>query len=388
MAVEIAPKLSTRESGLGAGQAERSRTLRARFRKALAKSENAFSLDVDFVAEPGITILFGVSGAGKTTLLECLAGLIVPDNGQIVVGDRPLFDSDASLNVAVSRRQVGFVFQDLALFPHLSVESNVQYGLSHLGANERRQRTARILKSFHIASLGKRRPSEISGGERQRVALARTLVTDPYLLLLDEPLSGLDAQTKSKILDDLRAWNETHQVPILYVTHTREEVFALGERVIVLEEGRILAQGTPHEVIRAPRLETVAQLAGFENIFEATVIAAHLDRGTMACELVASSVQLETPLVRAEIGTQLKVGISAGDILLASVEPVGLSARNVLAGTVRALSQRDVIVVADVDCGVDLKVHLTLAARDSLALSPGSRVWLIIKTHSCHLMTM
>ena len=387
MAVEVAPKLSSRESRFGNSQAERSRTLRARFRKALRRSENAFVLDVDFVAEPGITILFGASGAGKTTLLECLAGLIAPDTGHIAVGDRPLFDSDASLNVAVSRRQVGFVFQDLALFPHLSVERNVQYGLSHLGPNERRERTANILESFHIASLGKRRPSEISGGERQRVALARTLVTDPCLLLLDEPLSGLDAQTKSKILDDLRDWNETHQVPILYVTHTREEVFALGERVIVLDEGRILAQGTPHEVIRAPRNETVAQLAGFENIFEATVIAAHLDRGTMTCELVASSVQLETPLVRAEVGTRLKVGISAGDILLATVQPVGLSARNVLAGTVRALSQRDVIVVADVDCGVELKVHLTLAARDSLALAPGSRVWLIIKTHSCHLMT-
>ena len=388
MAVEVAPKLSRRESRFGNSQAERSRTLRAHFRKALARSENAFVLDVDFVAEPGITILFGVSGAGKTTLLECLAGLIVPDTGHIVVDDRALFDSNAGMNIPVSRRDVGFVFQDLALFPHLSVERNVQYGLSHLGPDERRERTANILESFHIASLRKRRPSEISGGERQRVALARTLVTDPCLLLLDEPLSGLDAQTKSKILDDLRAWNETHRVPILYVTHTREEVFALGERVIVLEEGRVLAQGTPHEVIRAPRHETVAQLAGFENIFEATVIAAHLDRGTMTCELVASSVQLETPLVRAELGTRLKVGVSAGDILLASVEPVGLSARNVLAGTVEALNQRDVMVEADVDCGVDLKVHLTLAARDSLALSPGSRVWLIIKTHSCHLMTL
>jgi molybdate transport system ATP-binding protein len=387
MAVEIAPKLSSRESRFGSDQAERSRTLRAQFRKSLARSENAFLLDVEFVAEPGITILFGVSGAGKTTLLECLAGLIVPDTGHIVIGDRELFDSHAGVNLAVSRRQVGFVFQDLALFPHLSVERNVQYGLSHLGTNERRERTAAILESFHISSLKKRRPSEISGGERQRVALARTLVTDPYLLLLDEPLSGLDAQTKSKILDDLRAWNDTHRVPILYVTHTREEVFALGERVIVLEGGRVLAQGTPHEVIRAPRQETVAQLAGFENIFEAKVIAAHLDRGTMTCELVDGSVQLETPLVRAEVGTRLKVGISAGDILLATVQPVSLSARNVLAGTVRALTQRDVIVVADVECGVELKVHLTLAARDSLALASGSRVWLIIKTHSCHLMT-
>jgi molybdate transport system ATP-binding protein len=388
MAVEVAPKLSSLKPHSGNSEAEPSRTLRARLRKALARSENAFVLDIEFIAEPGITILFGASGAGKTTLLECLAGLIVPDSGHIVVGDRPLFDSNAGLNIPVARRQVGFVFQDLALFPHLSVERNVQYGLSHLGGHERRERTGNILESFHISSLRERRPSEISGGERQRVALARTLVTDPHLLLLDEPLSGLDAQTKSKILDDLRAWNETHQVPILYVTHTREEVFALGERVIVLEEGRILAQGTPHQIIRAPRHETVAQLAGFENIFEATVIAAHLDRGTMTCQLAASSVQLETPLVGAELGTRLKVGISAGDVLLASIEPMGLSARNVLPGTVKVLNQHDVIVEAEVDCGVDLKVHLTLAARDSLALSPDSRVWLIIKTHSCHLMTM
>jgi molybdate transport system ATP-binding protein len=213
-------------------------------------------------------------------------------------------------------------------------------------------------------------------------------VTDPRLLLLDEPLSGLDAETKSKILDDLRAWNETHRVPILYVTHTREEVFALGNRVIVLEAGRIIAQGTPHEVIRAPRQETVAQLAGFENIFSATVVAAHLERGTMTCELLGSSVQLETPLVRAEAGSRLKIGISAGDILLATVQPVGLSARNVLPGTVIGLTQRDVIIVAEVNCGVELKVHLTLAARDTLALVPGSRVWLVIKTHSCHVMTV
>jgi molybdate transport system ATP-binding protein len=366
---------------------EQSRMLRARLRKLLATPERVFVLDVDFAAEPVITILFGPSGAGKTTLLECLAGLMVPDEGQIVLGDRKFFDSDAKLNVAVQRRRIGYVFQDLALFPHLSVEGNVQYGLARLAAKERQQRCDRILDSFHIFSLRKRRPGEISGGERQRVALARTLVTDPCLLLLDEPLSGLDVHTKSKIVDDLRAWNDSHRVPILYVTHTRDEVFALGDRVIVIEQGRILAQGTPHEVIRAPRHETVAQLAGFENVFDAIVVAAHLDRGTMTCELVPGSVQLETPLVRAAVGSRLKIGISAGDVLLATTEPVGLSARNVLPGTVRRLVQRDVIVVAEVDCGVEMGVHLTLAARDSLALAPGNRVWLIIKTHSCHLMT-
>jgi molybdate transport system ATP-binding protein len=231
-----------------------------------------------------------------------------------------------------------------------------------------------------------RLPRSISGGERQRVALARSLVTDPCVLLLDEPLAGLDAITKSKILDDLRSWNQAHRIPILYVTHSREEVFALGERVLVVENGRIMAQGTPHEVMAAPYQETIAQLAGFENIFEATVRSAHEERGTMTCRLAGSEVDLETPLVRAEVGATLRVGIRAGDILLATVQPVGLSARNILPGKVISLDRRDVIVVARVDCGVEMSVHLTLAARDSLELQAGRDVWLIVKTHSCHLM--
>jgi len=206
------------------------------------------------------------------------------------------------------------------------------------------------------------------------------------VLLLDEPLAALDAAIKSKIVDDLRAWNESHQIPILYVTHSREEVFALGERVIVLQNGKVIAQGTPHEVMTAPRQETIAVLAGFENIFDAHVTAIHEDRGTMTCLIAGSNVQLETPLVRADVGSALRVGIRAGDILLASIEPAGLSARNVIPGRVISLAQRDVIVVAKVNCGVELEVHLTLAARDSLQLQPGREVWLVIKTHSCHLM--
>ncbi len=195
--------------------------------------------------------------------------------------------------------------------------------LPPLDENEKRLRTDAILESFRIPQLRGRKPAEISGGERQRVALARALVTDPCVLLLDEPLAALDASTKSKIIDDLRAWNQAHRIPILYVTHSREEVFALGERVLVLENGRIIAQGTPHEVMTAPRQETVAQLAGFENIFDATVLAAHPDRGTMTCQIVGSSVELETPLVRAEVGSVLRVGIRAGDILLATVRRLG-----------------------------------------------------------------
>src|SRR5208282_288444 len=366
--------------------------LQARIQKHRGTHDQEFVLDVDFQAASGFTILFGPSGAGKTTLLDCIAGLVTPDQGRITVGNSLLFDAARSTdrpsaNLPVSKRRVGYVFQSLALFPHLTVEQNVEYGLAHLSQPERKQRVSTILQAFRIPHLAHRSAREISGGESQRAALARTLVTDPSVLLLDAP-------TKSRIIDDLRDWNRAHRIPILYVTHSREEVFALGERVIVLDAGRIVAQGTPHEVLTAPVLETVAQLAGFENVFDVSVEAVHPERGTMLCRIVTDplspsrtdgTILLETPLVRCGVGAVLRVGIRAGDILLATVLPVGLSARNVIPGTITSLEQHDVIVSANVNCGVEVEVHLTLAARDSLQLAPGGEVWLVIKTHSCHL---
>jgi len=363
--------------------------LSAGIRKRFASTEREFSLDVEFNAGPGFTILFGPSGAGKTTLLDCVAGLATPDAGRISIGERILFDANTSVQVPVARRGLGYVLQDLALFSHLTVEQNTEYGLAHLPRSARKQRATAMLQEFRIDHLRQQLPAKISGGERQRVALARALVTDPCILLLDEPLAALDASTKARIIDDLRRWNQVHRIPILYVTHSREEVTALGERVLVMDQGRIIAQGTPHEVLRAPLQETVAQLAGFENIFDAIVESVHEDRGTMTCRLpgeTGSSVLLETPLIRAEAGSRLRVGIRAGDILLAIAKPVGLSARNVIAGRLVSLERRDMIISARVDCGVEMEVYLTLAARDALQLEADREVWLVIKTHSCHLI--
>ncbi|MGA8622304.1 MAG: molybdenum ABC transporter ATP-binding protein [Candidatus Sulfotelmatobacter sp.] len=365
-------------------------TLSVSLRRAFPSTERGFSLEVELSVGPGFSILFGPSGSGKTTLLDCVAGLTTPDAGRIAVGERVVFDASSRINIPVARRSVGYVLQDLALFPHLSVEENAEYGLAHLSRTARRQRAAEMLREFRIKHLRQQRPGEISGGERQRVALARALVTDPSVLLLDEPLAALDAPTKGKILDDLRHWNETHSIPILYVTHSREEVVALGERVLVMEQGRIVAQGTPHEVLGAPFQESVAQLAGFENIFDATVESVHEDRGTMTCRLPGNKdgvfILLETPLIRAEVGSPLRVGIRAGDILLAIAKPVGLSARNVIAGRLVGLERRDMVIAARVDCGVEMVAYLTLAARDALELTVGLEVWLVIKTYSCHLM--
>ena len=366
--------------------------LEVRIRKRFPNPEGTFNLNVHFRALAGFTVIFGASGAGKTTLLDCIAGLSDPDEGRIFVGGEDLYDSEKKCNVAAWKRRIGYVQQDLALFPHLSVEENVAYGLRTLSKAERTSRTREILSRFRIERMRDRRPFQISGGERQRVALARALVTEPRALLLDEPLAALDRPTKSSLINDLRKWNQHYRVPILLVTHNGEEVFALGNEVIMLDTGRIVAQGQPHEVMRVPRLETVAQLSGFENIFEATVAALNESRGTMTCRLGTpqpgkTAVELETPLVRAEEGSRLRVGLRAGDMLLATEKPQGISARNILSGTIKSLEQRDVIVAAIVDCtGVEFEVHVTLAARDSLQLGDGKNVWLIVKTHSCHLM--
>ena len=318
--------------------------------------------------------------------MDCVAGLQKPDSGRIAVGDTVLFDSEKGINLPARRRNTGYLFQTLALFPHMTARQNIAYGLSSLGRPERDNRTSEIAESFGISELFDRRPSEISGGERQRVALARALVTRPRVLLLDEPLTALDAVTKSRILDDLQRWNDRHAVPILYVTHQREEVHALGDRVLVLEAGKVIADGTPHDVLTRPQFESVAQLAGFENIMDCSVVASHAEQGTMTCYIAGTSVSLEVPLSRVDTARPVRVGIRAGDILVATSLPQGLSARNVIAGSIVSLRQQDVTVIAEVDCGARLVVHLTPGARQSRALEVGNQLWLVVKTYSCHIL--
>ncbi|HEY6946543.1 MAG TPA: molybdenum ABC transporter ATP-binding protein [Candidatus Acidoferrum sp.] len=343
-------------------------------------------LDVSLEAPPGITILFGPSGAGKSTLLDCLAGLVSPDSGKIMIGEDVLFDSAARINVPPQKRRIAYVFQSLALFPHLTVAQNVEYGLSELVERERQERTADILETFRVEKLRNQKPGEISGGERQRAALARSLVTAPCALLLDEPLTGLDAELKASIVKDLRAWNAAKRIPILYVTHSREEVDALGDRVIAIENGRVVSHGAPMDVLDAPRRKRLAQAAGFENLLSGTVLDLREPDGVMRVRLGESKCEIEVPLGHASAGDRVQVAIRAGDILLASERPRGLSARNILEGRMLSLEQRGAMFVARVDCGVTFVAHVTPGAVRALELAAEKQVWLVVKTHSCHLV--
>jgi len=361
--------------------------LTAQIRKERRSSgASSFVLDVSIQVSPGITILFGVSGAGKSTLLDCIAGLVRPDKGQITVGDEVLFDSGRGIYLPAQKRRIAYVFQTLALFPHLSAEENIAYGLSDLPEQETRERVSAILKAFHVDKLRKQKPGELSGGEKQRVALARSLVTEPHALLLDEPLTGLDAELKSSIVDDLRAWNAAKGIPVLYVTHSREEVDALGERMIALDNGRVVSAGAPMDVLNAPRRKKLAQAAGFENLLSATVLDLRETDGVMRVRLQESACEIEVPIGYAAVGSRVHVAIRAGDILLATEQPHGLSARNVLEGRLVSLEQRGTIVIARVDCGLTFVVHVTPGAVRALELASGRPVWLVLKTHSCHLV--
>jgi molybdate transport system ATP-binding protein len=358
--------------------------LSARLRKQHRGPAGAFVLDVSVEIAPGFTIVFGPSGAGKSTLLDCLAGLVRPEEGRIAAGGEVLFDSAAKINLPAQMRRIAYVFQTLALFPHLTVEENTGYGLSGLPPEERRARVAEILESFGVADLRARKPGEISGGERQRVALARSLVTSPRVLLLDEAFSALDAERKAELFDDLRVWNATRQLPILCVTHNRDEVDALGEHMIVLDHGRVVAEGFPRDVLRAPRRKRLPSAAGFENLLHATVVDLRESDGVMRVVLWDCDVELEVPLAQVLPGQAVLLAIRAGDILLSTAQPNGLSARNVLPGTITELSERGSLVCVAVDCGELFLVHVTPGAVRKLELQVDQPVWLVVKTHSCH----
>lgn len=225
---------------------ERVSTLSSEIRLRLSSS---FLLDCAFEIPSGFTVLFGPSGAGKTSVLDCIAGIKTPNCGRISLAGEAMFDSERGVNLSPAQRRIAYVFQSLALFPHLGIEENVSYGIQHLPVQTREERCRATLRQFGIDHLLGRRPGDLSGGERQRVALARSLVTDPRALLLDEPLAALDRATRMKIIEDLRAWNTAHRVPILYVTHSVREALALGERVLIMQAGRIVASGAPGELL-------------------------------------------------------------------------------------------------------------------------------------------
>ena len=239
-----------------------------------------FHLDVQFEAHPGMTVLYGPSGSGKTLTLDSIAGFLTPDSGRIMLGDRILFDAEAPVHLRPQQRTCGYVFQNHALFPHMTLRQNLAFAAHQLPRLERHRRIAELLDRFRLADLAGRYPRELSGGQKQRASLARALIAEPGALLLDEPGRGLDARLRAELYAVVAEMKKPLRIPMLLVTHDPEECFALADNVLVYDAGKIVQRGPPLELLRNPGTVAVARLLGDFNIYEAEVLAIDPGRQT------------------------------------------------------------------------------------------------------------
>ncbi len=332
-------------------------------------------------------VLFGPSGSGKTTILRCLAGLDRPDRGRIAVGAEAWFDAEARVDVPPQRRRIGYLPQGFALFPHLDVRSNVAFGIGReVAGAARERRVAELIALLRLEGLERRRPGELSGGQQQRVALARALAREPRLLLLDGPLSALDAPTREALRGELRALLRAGGVPSIVVTHDRAEALVLADRVGVMVAGVLRQVGPTLEVFDRPVDEEVARVVGIETVVAASVVGA----ADGLLRLRAGSAEL-TAVGPRPARADVLVSIRAEDVVLeevaagAAAQP-GLSARNRLAGPVARIDPVGPLVRVTVDVGFPLVAAITRPAVEELGLRTGVPVLAIVKAPAIHVI--
>jgi molybdate transport system ATP-binding protein len=394
-------------------------------RVSALKKRDGFTLQAEFEAPtPGIVALFGRSGCGKTTLINIISGLLAADEARIQLDDVVLADTRAGISVPVERRRIGYVFQDARLFPHLSVLGNLRYGLKRSlrrgaghGAQERKSRVAQtsarhapgqasteqalaehpaagatlprqlialdeVVSLLGLAALLDRRPHQLSGGERQRVSLGRALLSQPQLLLLDEPLASLDAARREEVLPYLEALRDRLSMPMVYVSHQFEEVLQLATHMVLMEAGRVVAQGPLSEVSLCPELRAIVGPDSVGSVLDGVVTQTDPTRAMADLQLGSSILRVK--LRDATVGSRVRVQLLARDIILATEKPQGLSVRNTVQGTVSEMSpdEEDAVLVKVDIGGVTVLARITADAATALSLRPGSPVWVLVKAVS------
>ena len=343
-----------------------------------------FELDIDASFDSRITAIFGPSGSGKTTLLDAVAGLRRIVDGEITIDGRILFSSARKINLPPQQRGVGYVPQEGALFPHLSVRKNILFGAERGYANNS-IKTNHVLNVLEIGHLLDRPVTNVSGGEAQRVALARAILSQPELLLLDEPLAALDIGLKEKILPYLGRVRDEFQIPMIYVTHNLTEVLTLADWVLMIKEGKLITQGVPKQVLRSSHAILQIPEEQFENVFTVTFVESDTEAGRTKVRL-SSGEELFIPYLQHSSDRPFQIRISADDIIVATQNPKGISAGNILPGTIRTIDLLEGQAMLTVFAGEEFYVRLTAAAVSKLGLRDDSRVFLIMKTRSFHLL--
>jgi molybdate transport system ATP-binding protein len=330
---------------------------------SVKKNRKDFSLDVTLKLENGITALFGPSGAGKSSILNAIAGLEQPDTGLIRFDDQIIYDSTKNINLPIHQRKIGYVFQDSLLFPHLTVNANLQYGFKKgtISADT-------VIRFLGLQDLLGRRPAKLSGGERQRVAIGRALLSSPQLLLMDEPLASLDMDRKREIFPYIEQLQSTFNIPVIYVSHAIEEVARLADRVIMIRDGKVASEGS-----RFDR----------NSILKATAISHDAVYGLTTLDHPAGSISLAGHLPIN--GNQLRILVRATDVTLALTPPLDISARTMLEGIIskcEADESPTAIIHVKLKGGEDLAAALTRKAMDDLKLTEGKPVWCLLKSVS------
>ncbi|WP_432346994.1 molybdenum ABC transporter ATP-binding protein [Shinella yambaruensis] len=340
-----------------------------------------FSLEAAFTSDRGVTALFGRSGSGKTSLVRIIAGLTRPAEGRVLLGDEVLVDTARRVFVPAHRRRFGYVFQEARLFPHLTVRQNLNYGRWFSQKGARTENPDRVVDLLGIAGLLDRQPANLSGGEKQRVAIGRALLASPRLLLMDEPLAALDEERKAEILPYLERLRDEVGIPIVYVSHSVAEVARLADRVVLMADGRIEAIGAASDVLGGPRLSSAAERREAGSVLAGRVEARDAAHGLATIRLVGGATIL-VPDAAVSPGETVRLRIPARDVMIATVRPEGLSALNILEGAVEAIEpDGEGMASLRIACGGDVvRARITALSVERLGLAPGLPVHAVIKT--------
>ncbi len=344
------------------------------------KAYRGFTLECAGQFDRGITAVFGPSGSGKTTLLDCLSGMLSPDEGDIEVNGSVVYSSSSGVNAPPEKRRFGYVFQQGALFPHMSVRDNIEYGYKLTPRAEREFEPGTLAELLAISHLMDRGVANLSGGERQRVALARALASSPRLLLMDEPLASLDAAHRASILTHLKSISEQLAVPMVFVSHSLSEVLALAPKMYAMDAGRAVAYGDTPEVMSHPSVARIADYGTLENILSAQILEQDNEDGTS--RLAIGDAVLVGPPTDSSPGETVSVSIRSGDIILSLGIPPLTSARNAVPAVAREVRETEGRVLVYLDMGEMIVAEVTPGSARQLDLKPGRDVHLVIKTNS------
>jgi molybdate transport system ATP-binding protein len=349
---------------------------------AVTKHRGSFTLDARFeLPTPGVAALFGRSGCGKSTLVSVIAGLMQADTGRVALDDRVLLDTENRIVMPPERRRIGYVFQDARLFPHLSVAANLEYG-QRRAPGRRYVNLDTVATLLDLGSLMDRRTHQLSGGERQRVAIGRALLSQPSLLLLDEPLASLDAARRGEVLPYLEILRDQLAVPMVYVSHDFDEVLRLATHVVLMKSGKTIAQGGVGEMSLNPELRSIVGTDAVGAIVDGTVLGTDPASGLTRVRVGHGELKVQAASIAA--GAQLRVQLLARDLIIATQAPQHLSVRNMLSGVVTAVTSDDAesdLIAMDIG-GTVIMARVTKAATRELALEPGLPAWALVKSVS------